>query len=264
MNSGTGPPTLPPTASGSDGAKGAPALLATVAAFGAGIAQNIRAWFLIANVTLILVALPYFAVVLVNSIAFDYNFWFDIPPSDAADEFAVVTLWVLALAEGFVGVVAYGWMCRYVLDLRHGHRFVWRSLRHVVRPAFRASWYAIPAFCLALSSALTFLFSAPVVGVLGVLPVVVLSGERRPLTKLRQIVREMPLQCAVIGGAVALSAFPFWTAAFVVGVLAELTNGSVQLLALIPVWFAVVAVTMLAGGAAAAFEFLRDHSLATR
>jgi hypothetical protein len=159
----------------------------------------------IGHLTLLAWFVAYLAVVAFNSLAFEYSFWNDAPPSDAADTVAVLTLWGLLAGALAFGSVAYCWMCALALDAAS----LTSALRRAVGPWLRSCWFAAPLFGITTCTVALVVPGVAAVGLLSLAPLVALRPAIRPADIGRFIAAEWPTM-AVIGMAAIPLGVALW------------------------------------------------------
>lgn len=136
-------------------------------------------WLSLIQVPLIILAACYLIVVVASSTRFHYSFWNDPPPTEAADRFAVRSLWGLALVTAVVGFFAYGALCQFAMALLHDpDSNPLAAVRRSVIRGLRVSWWGIPLFGLAAAAALSVLPGLLLVPFVAAFPFGVLDEER--------------------------------------------------------------------------------------
>lgn len=199
----------------------------------------------------------YLVMVVGNSVAFGYNFWLEVPPSDRADNVALVSIGVFLVLAGSVGAIAYGWMCVNALEATSGRRIgLWDSLGSAVGPALRASPYGIPALTLAAGGAFSVAGSILSVGPLASLPLVVLDGVRKPIRRWTRFVESSRPHHVIIGFSVGASSLPMSAAVVFTIWLVSRHDGWVQAVAVPPLWMGFVILVVGTGCAATALAYV--------
>lgn len=163
-----------------------------------------RAWIVIAHASAAPLIGLYLAIVGINNLVFDYSFWNEPPPSEAADTAAVVGLWCLGVVALPIVTLSYGWMAAHARDSTS----LRGSLRHSFRVWLATGWYAVP---LGLVALLSELFVAPAVLTAPFAALVALASlDGRPLAVFdRAVIRSLG-GLAVVGCLAALLGVGFW------------------------------------------------------
>lgn len=212
-------------------------------------------WLTIGHLALLGVAAMYLLMVVGNSVAFGYNFWVEVAPSDRADNVALVSIGVFLVLAGSVGAIAYGWMCVNALEATSGRRIgLWDSLGFAVGPALRASPYGIPALTLAAVGTFS-LVGSILLGPLASLPLVVLDGVRKPIRRWSRFVESSRPHHAIIGFGVGTSSLPMSAAVVFTIWLVSQHDGWVQAVAVLPLWIGFVILVVGTGCAATALAY---------
>ncbi len=175
-----------------------------------GLRRHLWAWLVMAHVSLGAVLVVYFMMVAGNSLAYGYSYWHEPPPSEAGEIAAVVSLLALFLVTCVIGVIAYGWMCRYALAAREevGVGIV-TALRGALGPAMRTSWFAVPAFAATAIGTMLVVPGLVLIAVLGTLPFPFLAKVPRPAVQHFRLVGRFDGQVIAVGALAVLVAIPF-------------------------------------------------------
>lgn len=204
-----------------------------------------RASLKILHVGLLVVILLYLVMVAVNAFAFDYSFWNDPPPNSAANAFAVVSIGLFFLAAGFVGAVAYTWLCAHELDPA-------AALGDALLAAARSTgrrWFAATIGFVVTALGCFFIVPGPLlVAWLAAVPVRRLWEDGWALEERPSVAGTVTMQTGLV--VTGLVAVPSWLALQSGFALADNWDGVVQAVAALLAYAAIVVAGVGAGWAA--------------
>lgn len=161
-----------------------------------------------------------------------------------------------------IGVIAYGWMCRYALAAREevGVGIV-TALRGALGPAMRTSWFAVPAFAATAIGMMLVVPGLVLIAVLGTLPFPFLAKVPQPAVQHFRLVGRFGGQVIAVGALAVLVAIPFWAVAVTASFLTEAYDGLAELMSWPLAWARFVLVALVTAWAASAFAFLYATSI---
>lgn len=217
-------------------------------------------WLAVVQGALAASAACYLLVVRANSTRYHYSFWNDPPPTGAAEHFAVVSLWALAVVVSGIGCLAYGALCQLALDAAAGGpATAFRALRRSAAAAVATAWWAVPTFAATAAAVLLILPGLTILPLVAGLPFAFLDRAGHPLRRHRQWLRDVGtaawVASAAIEAAVASSAV-----AVIVGLrVATLSlDRFVPAVAVVAIWAAASAVGVVVCCAVAGLATVRD------
>jgi hypothetical protein len=216
----------------------------------AAVRESWLTWIGAAHLALVVVLVGYLATVGFNTAAYDYSFWNEPPPSDAADTAAVISLWMLYVFVCLVAAVAYGWMCERAAP--EGRESA--TIRSAFRRALPDAPIAVVGLAVIFVTLPVSIPAAVAIAALGAAPMHSSSPSSVAWTVYVEFVRSNFSALFAIGLGVSLLAVPIDITVLLGFYLTENYNGSIEATVLPLIWFTVVLASLAAGWAAGAYR----------